>query len=108
MARQAENEVSASQPDSQDTIRALVLEFLDLLPEAMKRVVHISAIPHAFTPELVQAMSQEEAGIAESLETLQENYFVSKGEGNWYYYSSGIREILFAFWQQPEQSQEFQ
>ena len=108
MARQEESEVSASQPDSQDTIRALVREFLDLLPEDMKRVVHICAIPHAFTADLVQVMSYEAAGIAESLETLQENYLVSKGEGNWYYYSSGIREILLDFWRQPEQIQEFQ
>jgi tetratricopeptide (TPR) repeat protein len=108
MAGQTDNEVSASQPNSQDTIRALVLEFLELLPETMKRVIHISAIPHAFTPELVQVMSDEKDRIAESLETLQENYFVNKGEGNWYYYSSGIREILLTFWQQPEQIQEFQ
>ncbi len=70
MARQADNEVNASQPNSKDTIRALVLEFLGVLPEAMKRMVHFSAIPNAFTPELIQLISGETAQIAESLELL--------------------------------------
>ena len=95
------------QSNSKDTIRNLVSEFLELLTEPMKRVARFGSIPNAFTLELIQRMTGEEAGIAETLEVLQEHYFINKSEGDWYYYSSDVRKVLHAFWEQPEQLQEF-
>jgi tetratricopeptide (TPR) repeat protein len=100
--------MNLGQSNSNDTIRDLVLDFLELLPEPMKRVARFGSIPNAFTPKLIQQMAGEEANIGDFLDTLEQHYFINKGEGDWFYYSSEVREIIRAFWQQPELLQQFQ
>src|SRR6266508_3330073 len=99
--------MTLGQSDSKGTIRDLVLDFLEVLPEPMKRVARFASIPNAFTPKLIQQMTGEEANIGDFLDTLEQYYFLNKGEGDWFYYSSEVREVIRTFWQQPELLQQF-
>ncbi len=100
--------MNVGQSNSKDTVRQLVLDFLEILTEPMKKVVLSGAIPNTFTAELIQKITGDESEIAEILETLQENYFINKGAGDWYYYSADVRETLWKLWQDPERKAEFQ
>jgi ATP/maltotriose-dependent transcriptional regulator MalT len=100
--------MNVGQSNSTDTVRQLVLEFLEVLTEPMKKVVLFGSIPNAFTPDLIQKITGDESDIGEILETLQQNYFINKGVGDWYYYSPDVRETLRDFWQDPKQKEDFQ
>ena len=98
-----------SQASAMNPVQRLVSEFMDLMPEPMKRVVRFGSIPNAFTSELLEQMTGEKADVvAEYLETLQQHYLLNKGQGNWYYYSSEVREVIRAFWSEPPEIGAFQ
>lgn len=100
--------MSPSRFSAKNTIYHLVVEFLGLLKEPMKRVIRFASIPNVFNAPLLQEMTGEQAGIVEILEMLQQHYFINTDEGEWYSFSSDIREIIHAFWEQPEQREQFQ
>ena len=100
--------MNAGQSNSKDTVRQLVLEFLEILTEPMKKVVLSGVIPNTFNAELIQKITGDESEIGEILETLQQNYFINKGAGDWYYYSADVRETLWELWQDAERKAEFQ
>jgi hypothetical protein len=92
---------------SDKIIRDLVIDFLELLPENLRRVVRLGSIPNAITPDLIQSMTKEQIDIANILETLEQYYFINEGEGGWYRFSPGVLEVLRAFWKQPQHIEEF-
>lgn len=96
------------QSDSKETVRRLVLEFLEVLTEPMKKLVLFGAIPNAFTSELIEKISGSEYNVGEILETLEQNYLIQKSAENWYYYSTDVLGILREFWQNQERKDEFQ
>ena len=90
------------------TIHRLVAEFLEVLPEAARRVVYLSAIPTAINPGLLQKITGDPQMNVDFLENLQEVYLLNKGEGDWYYFTPEVRDVLRAFWHQPGQQQVYQ
>ena len=90
------------------TIHRLVTEFLEVLPEAARRVVYLSAIPTAINPGLLQKITGDPQMNVDFLENLQEVYLLNKGEGDWYYFTPEVRDVLRAFWHQPGQQQVYQ
>lgn len=100
--------MSAQKPESHAMLRKLVEDFLDLLSDDERQVMRLGAISNAFTSQLIQRMAGEGTDVPSILKSLQEYQFLSKGEGNWYFYRPDVREILQNFWQRGEHRKNFQ
>ena len=94
-------------PTSSTTLGKVVQGLIDLMPLQPQALLRLSAIPNAFSPQLLRELSGKDLDIAAMVEELKQSHLLDQGAGDWYYYETDVRQVLNAYWLQPEHQQEF-
>jgi tetratricopeptide (TPR) repeat protein len=90
-----------------EVMRELAGAFLKQLPEQVRRVVRLGAIPRSFSARLLIEMAGPEANVPRILETLEEYHFLDHLDDDWYSYERQVREALIATWDDPGMLEDF-